>query len=150
MEIKFIEQMGWKFLRLPFRPVTLLWKKDRWLWERCSFSWFFNWLPDSLTPWAPSVVVSAWQKPKGLSCTLCRKERLRCRNVCLPSSSLLNVPTHHIADHLTKFQAPLYHPWPLHLLVRECALLHHMSSLRQLVHWWDWESAAGTLQWTPA
>ena len=42
------------------------------------------------------------------------------------------------------------HPWPLHLPVRECGLLHHISSLRLLVHWWDWEAAAGTLQWTPA
>ena len=47
---------------------------------------------------------------KGLSCPLCRKDRLRCWNVCLPSSSLLNVPTHHISDHFTKPQAPIYHP----------------------------------------
>ena len=39
------------------------------------------------------------KKPKGLSCTLCRRDRPRCWNVCLPSSLLLNVPTHHISDH---------------------------------------------------
>ena len=37
-------------------------------------------------------------------------KRTRCWNVCLPSSSLLNVPTHHISDHFTKPQAPIYHP----------------------------------------
>ena len=55
-------------------------------------------------------VISASQKPKGLSCTLCRKDRLRYWNGCLPSSSLLNLPTHHISDHFTKSQAPLYNP----------------------------------------
>ena len=47
-------------------------------------------------------------------------------------------------------RAPLYHPWPFHLPVRECDLLHHLSSLRLLIHWGDWEAAAGTLRWTLA